>query len=92
MSDLLKSRKPQLIQLLQNFVNTYKVEFPQLQQHVKELGKIVKNALDLAKELNASRSLQDILVNIVQTLLLPMLRMKLSLAEVPKFLAAVCCG
>jgi hypothetical protein len=90
-SELLKSRKPQLVQLLQNFVDENS-DFPDLKRHLKELGNIVKKALDLVKELNASRSLQDILVNIVQTLLLPMLRMRLSLLEVPSFLTAVCGG
>lgn len=89
MSDMLKSRKPQLVQLLQTFIDS---EFPELKRHLKELSNIVKNALGLVKELNASRSLQDILVSIVQSLLLPMLRMQLSLLEVPSFLAAVCGG
>ena len=89
MSELLKRRKPKLVQLLQTFIDSDS-DFSHLSKHLKELGNIVKNALGLVKELNASRSLQDILVNIVQTLLLPILRMQLSLSEVPSFLLEVC--
>jgi hypothetical protein len=90
MSELLKRQKPQLVQFIENFIHSN--DFPQLEQHKRELGNIVKNALNLVKELNANRSLQDILVNIVQNLLLPMLRMQLSLLEVPSFLSEVCGG
>ena len=91
MSEMLKKRKPELVQLLQHFIDSNS-DFPDLKRHLKELGNIVKNSLGLVKDLNATRSLQDILVNIVQTLLLPMLRMELSLLEVPSFLTAVCGG
>jgi hypothetical protein len=90
MSELLKRQKPQLVQFIETFIQGN--GFPQLEPHKRELGNIVKNALNLVKELNASRSLQDILVNIVQNLLLPMLRMQLSLLEVPSFLSEVCGG
>jgi hypothetical protein len=90
MSEMLKRQKPQLVQFIQSFIQSN--GFPQLEPHERELGNIVKNALNLVKDLNASRSLQDILVNIVQTLLLPMLRMQLSLLEVPSSLSEVCGG
>jgi hypothetical protein len=92
MSELLKRQKPQLLQFLENVIKSKGLK--ELEPHQRELGNIVKNALSLVKELNASRSLQDILVNIVQSLLLPVLRMKLSeiLMVVPRFLSEVCGG